>query len=164
MQFRELVTYIYAFRGTKYGSILGQKWQKKVFFHTSHLLPTQLSLKINFLTALTYYLNKLLNKLNNKFLNNLCNLCYFCCSKTCFFLIVEFFCDKYRLPCSQQNILISLISQALIGLYLIDTMRPLFLPEREGLSQGYLFQGGCSFHINLKLKSEILNEKKKFIK
>ena len=137
---------------------------KKGCFYSSHLLPTQFSLKINFLTALTYYLNKFINKFNNEFLNNLCNLCYFSCSKTYFFLIVEFFCDKYRLPCSQQNILISLISQALIGLYLIDTMHPHFLPEREGLSQGYLFQGGCSFYINLKLKSEIINEKKRFIK
>ena len=74
---------------------------KKDCFHTRHLLPTQFSLKANFVTAI----------------NKLCNLCYFCCSKMYFFMTVE-------LSQSQYNNLISFISQILIGLYLIHSVHP----------------------------------------
>ena len=48
---------------------------------------------------------------NSHYCNNLSNLCYFCCSKMCFFMTVE-------LPYNQHNNTISLISQVLIGPYL----------------------------------------------
>ena len=38
-----------------------------------------------------------------------------------------------------------------------------FLEGVAGKEGGDLFQGGCSFYIKNKLKSEILNNKKKFI-
>ena len=35
--------------------------------------------------------------------------------------------------------------------------------EGRGGGGGYFFQGGCNFHIKDKLKSEIFNDKKRFI-
>ena len=89
--------------------------------------------KKNFLTALTYYLNKFLNKVN--------------------------------IPYSQRNILISLISQALIGPYLIHSLHtPLFAGEGEVDPGVTFFQESCCFYINNKLKYVICNDKKKLIK
>ena len=112
-------------------------------FHTSHLLPTKFSPKLLFLKALTFYLNKFLNKLNNKFRNNLSNLCYFCYSKKPFIIIIEFFCQKYRLPYSHPNILISLISQALISPYLIHSVNP---PSTHCVEGGEFRPGGDLLH------------------
>ena len=82
MLFREFVIYIYIYiyitniyeyislgdeGGRQNVSPGWVKNGKKGYFHTSHLLPTQFSLKTNFLTALNYYLNKFFYKLNNKF-------------------------------------------------------------------------------------------------
>ena len=54
---------------------------------------------------------------NSTYCNNLCNLCYFCSSKMYFLMTVE-------LPCNQLNNTISLISQVLIGPYLIHSVHP----------------------------------------
>ena len=75
--------------GVKCRSKLGVT--KKNCFHTSRLLSTQIFSRTNFVTAI----------------KNLCNLCYFCCSKMYFFMTVE-------LPYSQHNNLMSFISQVLI--------------------------------------------------
>ena len=73
---------------------------------------------------------------NNHYCNNLCNLCYFCCSKIYFFITVE-------LPYSQHNNTISFISQVLIGPYLINSVHhpppcPNFL---LGLGRVSIFRG-----------------------
>ena len=100
-----------------------------------------------------------------------------------FFMTVE-------IPYSQHNNLISLISQVLIGPYLIYSVHPLphFLLgcwlsyeilNKGGLDRVSIFRGGCwersgdlfqdgglgeggggSFYIKNKLKSEIFNDKK----
>ena len=70
---------------------------------------------------------------NSHYCNNLSNLCYFCCSKMCFFMTVE-------LPYNQHNNTISLISQVLIGPYLTYSVHPHLL---LGLGRVSIFLGGC---------------------
>ena len=54
---------------------------------------------------------------NSHYCNNLCNLCYYCCSKIYLFMTVE-------LSYNQHNNTVSLISQVLIGPYLIHSVHP----------------------------------------
>ena len=119
MLFREFVIYI-GLLGPKCGSRLDQKWQKRMFSYQPPITNTVFS--------------------SNKFPNSL-NLL------PVFFIILEFFCQKYRLPYSQCNILISLTSQVLIGPYLIHSVHaPPLLSARGTVNPGGdLFQGFAAF-------------------
>ena len=115
MLFREFVIYI-GLLGPKCGSRLDQKWQKRMFSYQPPITNTVFS--------------------SNKFPNSL-NLL------PVFFIILEFFCQKYRLPYSQCNILISLTSQVLIGPYLIHSVHAPPSFQLEGrLIQGVTFFRG----------------------
>ena len=96
---------------------------KKSCFHTSQLLPTQFSLKTNFITAMTVIT---------------------CVIYAIFGVQKVFFFMAVVLPYNQHNNMTSLIFQVVIDPYLIHSVHPPFPALLAGTWQGINVLEGCS--------------------